>query len=720
MRGHFFEEDNTMIRFLCRALLCACVFALVSTYARAQDFKKQVIYQIVTDRFYDGNTGNDNCSRGAGLYDSTKANWNLYWGGDLAGIQAKLSYLQGMGITAIWISPPVENIDVNIPDSNGKPTAPYHGYSADDYMKIDNFFGDCSETWTAFDNLVSAAHKLGIKIVVDFPANDTNQQDAGEYGSLYNNGTFMAACNNDPNGYFHHNPGISNFEDLYQLQYYTLEDLCDLNQENSTIDGYLKQSLQQFQQNGTDAFRMDAVKHTTWGWEYSEANSIFTNAPSFVFGEWYETTSDSLYADSVKFANKSGMPLYDYPLGLALRDVLGNGNSFTEVDSTLSTENSNFTWPNDLVDWVDNQDQPRLLSMNNDNNRLNEALAFVLTARGIPTIYYGDEQYLHNDTSGGGTPYNRLWMSSFSTSTTAYQLISKLSSLRTGTNDALAYGTQTQRWMNSDVYIYERQFFGDVVLVAMNKNTSQGYSITGLNTALPAGNYSDYLGGLLSGFGITVTSGSGGNDPVQNFTLPAHTVAVWVASSTPTAPEVGSIGPTVGQAGMQVTIAGKNFGSSNGSVLFGSTGATINSWSNASVTFTVPNVSNGVYQVQLKNSSGQAANSIQFTVLTAKLIPVTFTVNNANPTNTGDYIYLTGSTVELGDWGTTFSTAVGPMLDPNYPNWFLNVSAPACQNIQFKFIDIQATGNVVWENGSNHTYTVPCSGTGSVNVNWQY
>ncbi len=91
-------------------------------------------------------------------------------------------------------------------------------------------------------------------------------------------------------------------------------------------------------------------------------------------------TSDSLYADSVKFANKSGMPLYDYPLGLALRDVLGNGNSFTEVDSTLSTENSNFTWPNDLVDWVDNQDQPRLLSMNNDNNRLNEALAFVLTA----------------------------------------------------------------------------------------------------------------------------------------------------------------------------------------------------------------------------------------------------------------------------------------------------------------------------------------------------
>ena len=60
------------------------------------------------------------------------------------------------------------------------------------------------------------------------------------------------------------------------------------------------------------------------------------------------------------------------------------------------------------------------------------------------------------------------------------------------------------------------------------------------------------------------------------------------------------------------------------------------------------------------------------------------------------------------------------MLAPNYPNWFLNVSVPAGQNIQFKFIDIQANGNVIWENGANHTYTVPTTGTGSVNVSWQY
>ncbi len=709
-----------MKRFLFRASFFAVVFGLLPNRTQAQDFEKQVIYQIVTDRFYDGNSSNDNCSEGSGLYDPTQTNWNLYWGGDLAGIQAQLSYLQGMGVTAIWISPPVDNIDVSITDSSGNPTAPYHGYSADDYMIIEDHFGDCSNTWTAFDNLVSAAHQLRMKIIVDFAPNHTNPLDAGEYGSLYNNGNFMAACNNDPNGDFHHNPAISNFEDRYQLQYYTLEDLCDLNQENPTIDGYLKQALQQFQQNGADAFRIDAAKHVTWGWEYSMVNSIFSNGPSFVFGEWYEGTSDSLFPDSVKFANKSGMALYDYPLGLAVRDVFGSGNSFSEIDNTLNTEDSDFTWQNDLVSWFDNQDQPRLLSVDNDPNRLNEALAFLLTSRGIPSLYYGDEQYLHNDTNGGGTPYNRPMMNSWDTTTAAYQVISQLSALRTGSNDALAYGTMTQRWMNSDVYIYDRQFFGDVVLVAINKNTSQAYGISGLYTALPAGSYSDYLNGLLGGFGISVSSGSNGNNPVQNFNLPAHTVSIWVASSTPASPEVGSIGPTVGQPGIQVTIAGKNFGSSTGSVWFGSANASIVSWSDTSVTFTVPGVSNGVYQVQLDNSSGQQANTIQFTVLTANLIPVTFTVNNAYPTNPGDYIYLTGNTVELGNWGTTFSTAVGPMLDPNYPNWFLNVSVPACQTIQFKFIDIQSNGNVIWENGSNHAYTVPCSGTGYVNVNWQY
>ena len=703
-----------------RCLSVVVLLVLAGAVSLAQDYKKQVIYQIVTDRFFDGDTTNDNPSQSSGLFDATKTNWQDYWGGDLAGIQQKISYLKGLGVTALWISPPVDNLNLNIPDSSGNSTAAYHGYQARDFKRIEEHFGSSTNSWTAFDNLVSTAHANGIKIIVDFAPNHTNNNSAGEFGSLYDNGTFLAAYNNDPNGFFHHNPNIADFNDRYQLQYYTLFSLSDLNQENASVDSYLKAALLQLQQHGVDAFRIDAVKHVTWGWEYSMVNSAFNFGPSFFFGEWFlGGTGDALYHDAYKFANNSGMSLLDFPVETAIRDVFASNNNFSELDSTLTTENGNFTWQNDLVTFIDSHDVPRFLSVNNNTNRLNEATAFLLTCRGIPVIYYGDEQFLHNDTNGGGDPFNRLAMTAFSTTTTPYKLVGQLSALRQS-NPALAYGGFQQRWINSDVYIYERKFFNDVVLVAINKNDTTSYSITGLNTALPAGSYSDYLAGLLGGFGITVSAGTGGNNPVTAFSLPAHTVAVWQATAAAAAPEVGSIGPTVGQSGTVVTIAGKGFGPTAGSVLFGTTAATIASWSDTQVTFNVPNVGAGLYSVQLKNSAGAAANTIQFKVLTAKLIPVTFTVNNASPTNVGDYIFLTGNTVELGNWGTTFDTAIGPMLDPNYPNWFLNVSVPAGQTIQFKFIKIAADGTVTWENGLNHMYTVPTSGTGSVNVNWQF
>jgi glycosidase len=704
------------------AILLAIVTGSITTTTRAADFKREVIYQIITDRFFDGSTSNNNPSQSSGLYDSTKANWHLYWGGDLPGIQQKMSYLAGLGVTAIWISPPVDNLNTNIPDGSGNPTASYHGYQARDFKRIEEHFGNSSNTWTEFDDLVTAAHANGIKVIVDFAPNHSTQDNAGEFGALYDNGVLLGNYSNDTNGYFHHNPNISGtgWDDRYQVQYYTLFDLADLNQENATVDGYLKAAAQLLQQHGVDGFRIDAVKHVNWGWEYSFANSIYTYGDSFLFGEWFQgNTSDPLYHDSYKFANKSGISLLDFPLNTAIRNVFGSNTNFSDIDSVISQEGTNFTWKEDLVTFIDNHDMSRFLSLNNNNNRLHEALAFTLTSRGIPCIYYGTEQYLHNDTGGGTDPYNRPMMVNFNTSTTAYQLINKLSTLRQS-NTAIPYGSMTQRWINNDVYIYERKFFGNVVLVAINKNETTNYNITGLNTSLPAGNYSDYLSALLGGLSIGVTAGSGGNNPVTSFTLPAHTVSVWQYTEGASTPQIGSIGPTSGQSGVKVTIAGKNFGSTTGTVKFGATTATVTSWTPTQIVVTTPSVTNGNYNVTVTNSSSQVSNSIQYTVLTAKLIPITFTVNNASPTQVGDYIFLTGSTVELGNWSTTWDGAVGPLLTPDYPNWFGVASVPAGQTIQFKFIKIAANGAVTWEAGANHQYTVPSSGTGFVTVSWQY
>src|SRR5713226_8561803 len=156
-------------RHLHRAVLrLFAILGLLAAAANAQDFKKQVIYQIVTDRFFNGDTTNDNPSQSAGLFDSTQTNWFAYWGGDLAGIQQKMSYIKGMGVTAIWISPTVDNENLNM--ASGTPiSAPYHGYDARDFMRVEEHFGSSSNSWTAFDNLVTAAHNNGIKVIVDWP-----------------------------------------------------------------------------------------------------------------------------------------------------------------------------------------------------------------------------------------------------------------------------------------------------------------------------------------------------------------------------------------------------------------------------------------------------------------------------------------------------------------------------------------------------------------------
>lgn len=652
-----------------------------------------------------------------GLFDPAHKNWQAYWGGDLAGVRQKLAYIKGMGATAIWLSPVVnnENLACNSPGV----LAPYHSYWNRDFMNIEEHFGDNSNSFAAFDKLVSALHSNGMKMIVDQANNHSNPDNCGEMGSLYNNGSFMAAANNDPKGYFHHNPGISDYNDRYQVQYLTLADLADLNQENADIDAYLKAAAVNLQAHHVDAFRLDAVKHVTWGWEYSFANAVLSNAPSFLFGEWIAgSPTDPLYPDFYKFANRSGISLLDFPLNTAIRDVFAGDKPFSEIDGVINTESHDFTYPNDLVTFFDSHDENRLLNVNNNRNRLHEAMAFVLTARGIPIILYGDEQYLFETTNSGNDPYDRVWMSSFSTTTAAYKLIKKLTGLRQS-NNAIAYGLSKQRWINDDVYIFERQFFDDVVLVAINKSDTASYPVSGLLTSLPAGTYSDYLSGLLSGKKLVVAAGNAGGNPASNFTIAPHSVSVWQREAKATTPEVGSIGPHTGQPGMQVTIAGDGFGSAGGSILFGSTAANVATWSNTGVTFSVPGVPNGNYEVQLKSSSGVAANTIPFTVLGAKLIPVTFTVHNAAATNPGDYIFLSGNTVELGNWGTTFQSAVGPLLDPHNPDWFLNVSLPAGQTVEFKFIEIRSDGSVQWEGGGNHTFAVPASGTSSVDVTWR-
>jgi len=718
------RRSRRLTAVLTAGILLAALGPATSGHADAPvsnraSLKQDLCYQIVTDRFFDGNTANNNPAKSPGLYDSTKANWKLYWGGDFAGIQQKMAYLKNLGVTAIWISPHVDNID-KAAVYGGTANAGYHGYWARDFKKTEEHFGTLAE----FDALISAAHTNGIKVVMDWAPNHTspaNPSDStfAEAGALYDNGTFLGNAVSDPNGYFHHNGGITNWDDRYQTQYLNLADLADLEQQNGTINSLLKTDANYWMDRGVDGIRVDAVKHMTAGWQKSFADTVLNHKDTTLFGEWYlGGQSDPLYADNVRFANTSGISVLDFYMNIAMRSAFGSGGSMTALDAAVTKTGQDYKYKENLITFLDNHDMSRFLTLNNNNSLLHQALAFMLTLRGTPCLYYGTEQYLHNDTSGGGDPWNRPMMSGFSETTTAYQVIKKLSALRQ-TNPAIAWGTHQERWINNDVYIYERKFNNDVVLVAINKGASAA-NITGLSTALPAGTYSDQLTGTLGGGSLTVTTGSGGNNPANAFTLNAGNVAVWsYHPAEPSAPQIGSVGPTLTRAGNTITVEGRGFGAS-GTVKVGGVTASTTSWAANRITATVPaGVAAGTASVTVTTGGG-TSNGYDVINESGAQVPVTFTVNNASPTNVGDNIYLSGSVTELGNWSTSKTVAIGPMLAPNYPNWFVTASVPACATIQFKFLKITAGGAVTWENGSNHSYITPCSGTGATTVSWQY
>jgi len=145
------------------------------------DFKLDVIYQVVLDRFFDGDPANNDPPGDKGLYDPTKTNWKKYWGGDLAGLTQKLPYIAGMGVGAIWISPAVENVHKLV---NGT-DAGYHGYWGRDFYHIDPHLG----TWADFDKLVATAHAHGIKIIIDSYTNWCEQRACRVQEICYTGGT---------------------------------------------------------------------------------------------------------------------------------------------------------------------------------------------------------------------------------------------------------------------------------------------------------------------------------------------------------------------------------------------------------------------------------------------------------------------------------------------------------------------------------------------------
>lgn len=296
------------------------------------DFRDESIYFVLTTRFYDGDPGNnvlcwDN-------QESQKTTKDPCWRGDFQGLIDKLDYIKALGFTAIWINPVVQN-------ASGYD---YHGYHASDFSKVDCRYqsSDGSSGDVMFRQLIDAAHKKGIKIILDIVLNHTGNfgesklcpeftrseklTTQGSIACMKPNASVLGSDydglkpgdqyqrrlalmkntdgkNHDTHNYWHHVGNGWNWDEPSRWWGQIAGDCVDLNTENPAVDAYLVKCYGDFIKLGVDGFRIDTSGHiarlsfnkafipqfTELGKEYASARSLYdgkeAGTPFYMFGE---------------------------------------------------------------------------------------------------------------------------------------------------------------------------------------------------------------------------------------------------------------------------------------------------------------------------------------------------------------------------------------------------------------------------------------------------
>lgn len=400
------------------ALSLGCAFQSPAQSGSRPLWQGQSIYQIVTDRFYDGDPANNNAD--GNYYPAGRTSVH---GGDFRGVEQKLDYIKALGATAIWISPVVLN-------ANGE----FHGYAGRDFYRVDPHWGGLAD----LQHLVRTAHQRGLlvidDVVVNHGGNLIDSRDPGYprfkyppagYHLRYRNPRKQFAAPFNTNAanpgladLFHDNGAIQNFDDATQAELGELSGLDDFRTESPYVRSNLVAVYEYWiRQAGFDGFRVDTVKHVEMGfWQYwcplIHRFAAENGKPNFfMFGE----VLDASDARCGSYTGTEGGGAYkldsvlDYPLYFSINQVFAAATGNTaqiEQHYAALAHDYDPTAQSRLVTFLDNHDQARFLSparANGKLDRLKLALVFLYTARGIPCLYYGTEQAF----DGARDPYDR-------------------------------------------------------------------------------------------------------------------------------------------------------------------------------------------------------------------------------------------------------------------------------------------------------------------------
>ena len=357
------------------------------------------IYLIMPDRFADGDPSNDPPPASPGTYDRSKA--RAYHGGDFRGIRDHLDYLRDLGVTAIWLTPIVDN-------DNSSPQD-YHGYGAVDEYAVEEHFGTLKD----LQDLAAAAYAKGIKMIFDFVPNHIGPRHP------------WVAAPPEPDWFHgtkeHHLIASGDFQFLTDphapprywrnvVEGWFANILPDMNQENPDVAEYfIENALWWAEETGIDGYRLDTFPYVSrqfWSEWHRALRQVYprmTTVGEVMNGEPVITSffvGDRAQNDGID----SGVTaVFDYPFYYALREGLIENNSPARIVGVLA-EDHLYPHPDLLVTFAGNHDVSRLASEKGASlDKIKLAFSIVLTMRGTPELYYGDEIGM----TGGNDPDNR-------------------------------------------------------------------------------------------------------------------------------------------------------------------------------------------------------------------------------------------------------------------------------------------------------------------------
>ncbi len=377
-----------------------------------------VVYLILPDRFANGDPANDRPPKSPGLVDRDRPRY--YHGGDLRGILQHLPYFKDLGVTTLWLNPWYDNHDglnerekYNLENKldpvGGQPITDYHGYGAIDFYGVDEHLGDLA----TLRELVDAAHALGLKVVQDQVANHVSP--------------YHPWARNPPTPTWFHGTASEHLENRWQtwtipnphaspeLRRSTLDGwfinlLPDLNQDDPECRRYLIQNAVWWVGiTGIDGVRQDTLPYVPRTFWRDWSAALKRQYPQLnLLGEVLDgdTTKVAFYQSGhARFDGvDSGIDtLFDFPLYYRIRETFGEGKAIKPLAEQLARDHI-YENPDRLVTFAGLHDVDRFMNVPGaDPTGLGLALTFILTSRGIPLLYYGDEIGL----PGGGDPDNR-------------------------------------------------------------------------------------------------------------------------------------------------------------------------------------------------------------------------------------------------------------------------------------------------------------------------